>query len=172
MPANKYRFPTHMTRTWPMLYLNSDLSAFSPIHFNSTLLVRFQILSQAPHPPIVCLSLFRFKKKPNQTKQTQPNKAHRSLSISLSLRETFSSISTLQFYITRSLLTLPFPTGTLRNSQIQVSLAHLQAIESLNPDFVAFLRVLRFKSCSSHWSLISIAEWCFLFGKWMSFLLD
>lgn len=132
-----------------MLYLNSDLSAFSPIHFNSTLLVRFQILSQAPHPPL-CVSLC-FVSKKNQTKQNKRNQTKPiDLSQSLSLRETFSSISTLQFYITRSLLTLPFPTGTLRNSQIQVSLAHLQAIESLNPDFVAFLHVLRFKSCSSH----------------------
>ena len=135
-----------------MLYLNSDLSAFSPIHFNSTPLVRFQILTTQSGPPIVCLSLFRFKKKPNQTKQTQPKKGHRSLSISLSLSQRdffFDFHSPILYHSLTSNTSISYR-YSLRNSQIQASLAHLQAIEFLNPDFIAFLHVLRFKSCSSH----------------------
>ena len=141
-----------------MLYLNSDLSAFSPIHFNSTPLVRFQILTTQSRPPPLCVSLC-FVSKKNQTKQNKRNQRKPidlslnlslSLSLSLSQRGFFFDFHYPILYHSLTSNTSISSRYSLRNSQIQVSLAHLQAIESLNPDFIAFLHVLRFKSCSSH----------------------
>ena len=138
-----------------MLYLNSDLSAFSPIHFNSTPLVRFQILTTQSSPPH-CVSLsvsFQKKTKPNKTNATKESPSISlsiSLSLSLSLRGFFFDFHYPILYHSLTSNTSISSRYSLRNSQIQVSLAHLQAIESLNPDFIAFLHVLRFKSCSSH----------------------
>ena len=129
-----------------MLYLNSDLiqplsSAF-----------KFSQLSQAP--PIVSLSVsFQKKTKPNKTNATKESPSISlsiSLSLSLSLRGFFFDFHYPILYHSLTSKTSISSRYSLRNSQIQVSLAHLQAIESLNPDFIAFLHVLRFKSCSSH----------------------